>query len=115
MKQVSSSNSALRKAMEASDSKLAAEHGAGLRRTLADVETFWRGRRRDDAARWARDARKASENIERAAAAGRWDTVKTETAVLGKVCQACHGVYRERFDDGSFRIRKNPSEKVQAP
>jgi hypothetical protein len=106
MKQVGSFNGALRKAIEASDGKLAAEHGAGLRKTFVDVETFWRGRRRDDATGWAQDARKASQNIERSVAAGRWDAVKNHVAALGKTCQSCHGVYRERFDDGSYRIKK---------
>lgn len=106
MTQVGSANGALRKAIEASDAKLAAEHSASLRRTFVDVEAFWRGRRRNDAAQWAQDARKLSEHIERAVAASRWDAAKSHASTLGKTCQACHGVYRERFDDGSFRIKK---------
>jgi cytochrome c556 len=106
MKQVGSSQGALRKAIEGSDAKLAAEQAAALRKTFADVEAFWRGRRRDDAVRWAQDARKASETLERSAVAGQWDAVKNHAGTLGKACQACHGIYRERFDDGSFRIKK---------
>jgi hypothetical protein len=106
MKQVGSSNGALRKAVDGSDAKLAAEHSAVLRKTFMDVESFWRSRRRDDAVQWAQDARKASEKIERSVAAGRWDAVKSHAGTLGNACQACHGVYRERFDDGSFRIKK---------
>jgi len=109
MKEVGSANAALRKAIEASDVKLAAEQSAGLRKTFIDVEAFWRARRRNDAMHWAQDARKASENVERSVAAARWDDVKSHAATLGKACQACHGVHRERFDDGSFRIKKNPS------
>jgi mono/diheme cytochrome c family protein len=116
MKQVGSSNGALRKAIEGSDTKLAAEHGGVLRKTFVEVEAFWRGRRRDDARQWAQDARKASEDVERSAAAGRWDAVKGHAATLGKACQACHGVYRERFDDGSFRIKKDPrQDRSQTP
>jgi cytochrome c556 len=107
MKQVGSSNGALRKAIEGSDAKLAAENSAVLKKTFADVETFWKGRRKNDAADWAEDARKLSENIERSVAAGRWDEVKAHAGTLGKACQACHGAYRERFDDGSFRIKKD--------
>jgi hypothetical protein len=106
MKQVGSSNGALRKAIEGSDAKLAAEHSAALRKTFVDVEAFWRMRRKNEAAQWARDARKASENVARAVAAGRWDDVKSHAGTLGKTCQACHGTYRDRFDDGSFRIKK---------
>lgn len=106
MVQVGASNGALRKAIEASDAKVATEHTMALRKTFADVEAFWRGRRRNDAAQWAQDARKLSENIERAALAGQWEAVKSHAGTLGKTCQACHGVHRERFDDGSYRIKK---------
>ena len=75
-----------------------------------EVEQFWKTRRKNDAAQWSQDARKLSENIERSAAAGKWDDVKTHAATLGKACQTCHGAYRERFDDGSFRIKKEKTE-----
>ena len=107
MKEVGSSNGVLRKAIEGSDPKLGAEHSAVLKKTFAEVETFWKARRKNDAAQWAQDARKLSENIERSVAAGKWDDVKTHAGTLGKACQTCHGVYRERFDDGSFRIKKD--------
>lgn len=110
MKQVGSSNGALRKAIEGSDVKLAAENTAALKKVFIEVETFWRARRKSDAARWAQDARKLSENIERSVAAGRWDEVKSHAGTLGKACQSCHGAYRERFDDGSFRIKKEGTE-----
>ena len=106
MKQVGSSNAGLRKAIEGSDAKAAAEQTAALRKTFTEVEAFWRGRRKNDAAQWAQDARKLSENIERSVAASRWDDVKSHAGTLGKTCQACHAAYRERFDDGSFRIKK---------
>jgi cytochrome c556 len=109
MKQIASSNGALRKAIETPDAKVAAEHSGALRKTFAEVEAFWRTQRQQDAVRWAQDARKLSENIERSIAAGRWDAVKSHAGHLGKTCQACHGVHRDRFDDGSYRIKKPPT------
>ncbi len=110
MKQIGSSNGALRKAIEGSDIKLATENTAALKKTFIEVETFWRGRRKSDAAQWSQDARKLSENIERSVAAGKWDEVKTHAGTLGQACQTCHGAYRERFDDGSFRIKKEGTD-----
>jgi hypothetical protein len=110
MKQVASSNGALRKAIEGSDLKLTTENTAALKKTFMDVEQYWKTRRKNDAAQWSQDARKLSENIERSASAGRWEDVKTHAATLGKACQTCHTVYRERFDDGSFRIKKEGTE-----
>jgi hypothetical protein len=110
MKQVGSSNGALRKAIEGSDVKLATENTAALKKVFFEVEDFWKKRRKGDAAQWSEDARKLTESIERSATAGRWDEVKTHAGTLGKACQTCHGAYRERFDDGSFRIKKEGTE-----
>jgi mono/diheme cytochrome c family protein len=46
--------------------------------------------------------------IDTAAAAAKWDDVKASAGTLGQKCAACHGAYRERFDDGSFRIKVAP-------
>jgi cytochrome c556 len=105
MKQVGSSNGALRKAIEGSDAKLARENAAALRQAFSQAESFWNRKDRDDARGWALDARRIAERIDRAAAAGRWDEVKTHAGSLGKTCQTCHAAYRERFDDGSYRIK----------
>lgn len=105
MKQVGSANGALRKAIEGSDAKLARENAAALKQAFSQTESFWNRKDRDDARGWALDARRIAESIDRAAAAGRWDEVKTHAGSLGKTCQTCHAAYRERFDDGSFRIK----------
>ena len=106
MKQVGSSNAALRKGMEASDVKLAAENAVLLRQSFTEAEAFWKRRSRSDAVTWAQDAKKLSDTIHRAAVAGKWDEVKASATTLGQTCQSCHAAHRERFDDGSFRIKK---------
>jgi cytochrome c556 len=106
MKQVGSANAAMRKGMEASDVKLAAENAVTLRQAFNEVESFWKKRSRNDAVTWAQDAKKLSDTIHRAAVAGKWDEVKTSATTLGQACQSCHTAHRERFDDGSFRIKK---------
>jgi cytochrome c556 len=106
MKQVSTANAALRKGVEGSDVKLATEHAMALRQAFSRVESFWKMRRRNDAATWAEDARKLTETIHKSAVAGKWDEVKASATTLGQTCQTCHTAYRERFDDGSFRIKQ---------
>jgi soluble cytochrome b562 len=105
MKGVASSNAALRKGVEASDPKLAAEHSAALKKAFAEAAAFWRSKRKGDATSWSQDAQKIADSIDRAAAAGKWEEAKASVATLGKTCQTCHAAYRERFDDGSFRIK----------
>jgi hypothetical protein len=110
-KQVGSANAALRKGLEASDVKLASENAILLRQAFAETETFWKRRSRSDAVTWSQDAKKLSDTIHRAAAAGKWDEVKASATTLGQACQSCHAAHRERFDDGSFRIKKPTTTK----
>jgi hypothetical protein len=105
MRQVPPANAALRKAIEGSDVKLAQDNAATLKQAFADIEAFWKGKGKADATGWAQDARKQAEAIDAAAAGGRWDEVKASAGNLGKTCQTCHNVYRERFDDGSYRFK----------
>lgn len=105
MKQVASSNAALRKAIEGSDVKLARENMASLKQAFTQTESFWKARGKGDAMAWAQDGRKLAETIDRAAEAGKWEEVKATAGTLGKMCQTCHTTYRERYDDGSFRIK----------
>ncbi len=105
MKKVGASNGALRKAIEASSVDLAREHALVLKQSFNKAESFMRSHGKPDAVKWAQDAKRTSETIERAATAGKWDEVKASAGELGKACQTCHTAYRERFDDGSFRFK----------
>lgn len=105
MKGVGPANAALRKAMEASNAELIKTNTDILKKSFADTEAFWKTRGKADAMKFAAEARKATELIELAAAAGKWDDVKTHVNTLGQQCTACHGVYRERGEDGSFFIK----------
>lgn len=105
MKRIGPANAELRKGMEASNVDLAKQNAVILKQTFGDVAAFWRSQNKPDAVQWAQDARKIADSIEKAAAEGKWDEVKASAGNLGKTCQSCHGIYRERFDDGTFRIK----------
>lgn len=105
MKQVGPANAALRKAIEGMDAKLAQENTAVLKQAFTKVEAFWKAKRKADATEWAQEAQKHVESFERAAAGGKWDEAKASAGSLGQLCQSCHTAHRERFDEGSFRIK----------
>jgi cytochrome c556 len=105
MKGVGAANGALRKGMEASSAELVKTNTDILKKSFADAEAFWKARNKPDAIKFAQEARKAVDLIELAAAAGKWDDVKTHVNTLGQQCAGCHGVYRERGEDGSFYIK----------
>jgi cytochrome c556 len=59
----------------------------------------------------AAEAKKHSDAIMGAVASNNWDGVKAAAGPLGQQCASCHGVYRERLDDGSFRIKSGASSR----
>jgi cytochrome c556 len=107
MKAVGPANAALRKGMDASNADLVKTNTEILKKSFAETEAFWKARKKADAMKFAAEAHQAVELIELAAAAGKWDDVKTHVNTLGQQCAGCHGVYRERLEDGSFAIKPN--------
>ena len=105
MKSVGAANGALRKGMDATNLELVKTNTEILKKSFAETEAFWKTRGKADAMKFAGEARKAAELVELAAAAGKWDDVKTHVNTLGQQCAGCHGVYRERGEDGSFFIK----------
>ncbi len=105
MRQVGPAFAALRPAVEASNAETAAKNAAVLQKAFTDTEAFWKPKKAEPTL-WAQNARKEVEAVQAAIAAGKWDDAKAHAATVGQACAQCHGAYRERFDDGSFRIKK---------
>jgi len=105
MKRVGPAFTALRQAVTSSNLETIRNNIVILKQSFADAEVFWKTRGKRDATGWAQDARKHLESLHRAAEAEKWDDVTSSATALGQTCQSCHGVYRERQDDGSYRIK----------
>jgi cytochrome c556 len=106
MKRVGPAFNALRQAVSSSNAETVRDNVVILKQTFAEAETFWRARGKADATGWAQEARKHLDSLQRAAEAEKWDDVKASATAIGQTCQSCHGVYRERHDDGSYRIKQ---------
>ncbi len=104
MKQVGSAFNLIR-AADASKAANATENVATLKRAFVDVESFWKSNGRADAVQWTRQAQAETTTIDAAVKSGRWDDVKTAAGRLQTVCQNCHNVYRERLEDGTYRLK----------
>jgi cytochrome c556 len=105
MKTIGPAIAALRTAVQDSKADAVSQSAAKLKPAFTQTETIWDDLGQSSAAEWAREALAHSASIERAAASGDWDTVKTSTGALNTLCQNCHGIYRERLEDGTFRIK----------
>lgn len=109
MMAIGPANAAFRKGMAGSNVDLARDNAAVLARSFAEAEQFFRSQRMNEPQRWAQDARKIAETIEKAVVAQNWTGVKAQADNLGKACQTCHAAYRDRYDDGSFRLKRPDS------
>lgn len=106
MKRVGPAFSSVGKAVASTDASAAAADTKTLASAFVEAEAFWKARGTADALEWTRAARKHVAALERAVSSNNWDAAKASAGELGKVCQACHSTYRERFDDGSYALRK---------
>ena len=105
MRQVGPAFAALRPAVDGSNAETAGKNAVVLQKAFTDTEAFWKPKKAEPTL-WAQNARKEVEAVQAAIAAGKWDEAKAHAATVGQACAQCHGAYRERFDDGSFRIKK---------
>jgi cytochrome c556 len=105
MKRIGPAFTAVRQSVTAASGGTAAGDAAALSAAFREVETFWQGRDSEDARRWAAEARAQAASLEQAVATGRWDDATAAAGALQQACSACHRAYRQRLDDGSYRIR----------
>jgi cytochrome c556 len=105
MKTIGPAFAALQAAVKDAKGDVATQNASKLLPAFTTTETIWDDLGQSAPAEWARVAQEHATSIERAAAGGNWDAVKTSAAALGRLCQNCHGAYRDRQEDGVFRIR----------
>ncbi|MEP7309213.1 MAG: hypothetical protein ABJA98_27230 [Acidobacteriota bacterium] len=105
MKTINPVFAALRTAAQESKLDGITQNAAKLKPAFTQTETIWDDLGQSAAAEWAREARAHTAAIEGAASAGDWEAVKNSAGALNQLCQNCHGAYRDRLEDGTFRIK----------
>jgi len=106
MKQIGPGFNALRQAVTAANGADAAAHAAALNKAFGEAAAFWKPRPHPDAIQLTEDARRETNAIATAAGRGDWDAVKASVPKLQSLCSDCHGKYRERLDDGTYRFKQ---------
>lgn len=104
MKTISPAFNALRTAAQESKADGVKTNLAALAPAFAQTETVL-GDLRHAAGTHAKEASAQVASIESALAVGNWDGVKASADALNRTCQSCHTAYRERQDDGTYRIK----------
>jgi hypothetical protein len=96
---------ALRKAIDGKDLDLVKEQATIMKTAFTEVEAFWKAKGNTEAMNIATEARKHADGILFNLGLGHLDAAKTSITPLGATCASCHGKFRERMDDGTFRIK----------
>lgn len=107
MKGIGPAFNALRQALGSPAGADAPKHAATLKAGFIETEAFFKKGAKADAQKWASEARTHVDALDRAIAAAKWDEARAAVGSLQQTCSACHGTYRERLDDGSYRLRGN--------
>ena len=96
---------ALRKALDGKDLNLVKEQATILKTAFTDTEAFWKSKGNTEAMNIAAEAKKHADAILINLGLGNLEAAKTSITPLGGTCGNCHGKFRERMDDGTFRIK----------
>jgi hypothetical protein len=100
MKQVSNSFRNLREHIKAQMAADAAKEARQLEQLFTGVETFWVGRKTEDATKFAKAAVAASQTIAAAAEANALPKAEAGLKTLDAQCQSCHKAHR--VQDGDY-------------
>ena len=96
---------ALRKALDGSSVELTKEQATILKTSFTEIEGFFKAKGNEEATKWAADGKRHADSILMNVANTNFDAAKTSVTPLGATCASCHGKYRERMEDGTFRIK----------
>lgn len=105
MKTISGTFNDLRAGLEAPKADVMKTQVAALKGAFTETAVFFTARKTTDAMDWAQQALKFVGAMETGVAVGTFEEVKTAANGLAGLCTSCHGVHRERQDDGSYRVR----------
>lgn len=81
------------------------DQAAAVKKSFTDVQAYFGANGPAGATKIAGDALALATTIDDSLTAGKIDDAKTAAASLQQICASCHGQYRERLDDGSYRIK----------
>lgn len=105
MKSVGQANKNFKGNFESKNAAAVEKDGAATAEAYKAMASFFKARKNDDAVKWSDDSAAGAAGAAVAAKAGDWDKVKSQWGAVGKNCKACHDKYREKLDDGSYKIK----------
>lgn len=105
MTKLPAAQAAVRKSMDSKDMAGSKEQATLLKNSFTEIEAFWKTKGNEEAMKIAAEGKHHADAMLINLGLNNIDAAKTSIAPLGGTCGSCHGKYRERMDDGTFRIK----------
>ena len=96
---------AVRKSLDSKDAAAAKEQATILKDSFTQIEAFFKAKNNEEATKWASEGKGHAESILVNLGMNNIEAAKTSITPLGGTCASCHGKYRERMEDGTFRLK----------
>ena len=96
---------ALRKTLDGKDAAAAKEQATLLKASFTEIEAFFKSKNNEEATKWAGEGKSHADAVLINLGINNIEAAKTSITPLGATCGSCHGKYRERMEDGTFRIK----------
>ena len=96
---------AVRKTLDSKDMAGAKEQATVLKDSFTQIETFFKAKNNAEATKWAAEGKQHADSILVNLNMNNIEGAKTSITPLGGTCASCHGKYRERMEDGTFRLK----------
>jgi len=105
MTKLPTAQAAVRKSLDSKDAAGAKEQATLLKDSFTQIETFFKAKNNQEAMKWASEGKGHADSILVNLGMNNIEGAKTSITPLGGTCGSCHGKYRERMEDGTFRIK----------
>src|SRR5688572_13020447 len=96
---------AVRKSLDSKDMAGAKEQATILKDSFTQIEAFFKTKNNQEAMKWAGEGKNHADAILVNLGMNNIEAAKTSITPLGGTCASCHGKYRERMEDGTFRLK----------
>ena len=96
---------AVRKSLDSKDVAGSKEQATTLKTAFTEIEAFFKAKGNEEATKLAAEGKHHADSILVNLNLNNIDAAKTSITPLGATCASCHGKYRERMDDGTFRLK----------
>ena len=105
MQKIGPTYQSVRKNLQGGSVAEAGKEAQQLGELFGNVEKFWAQHNKEDAVKWAQQARTYASEVAGNAVGG--DPAKATALAenMGGVCKQCHGTYRESDGQGGYRIK----------